>query len=172
MKDLVINFVGLQEGKHDFQFEITDEFFESIEYSEIPKGQVAVDLILEKKPGMMILNFTFKGFIQVTCDRCADNFNFPIDQQDKLVVKVGGKGEEGQSTEEVLFLAAGEYQLDLTHFIYETLQLTLPLKIVHPVDASGKSTCNQEIIKKLEQLSNSSNDKTDPRWDILKSFSN
>ncbi len=172
MKDFVINFVGLQEGKHDFQFEITDQFFESIDYSEIQKGEIKVDLLLEKKPGMMLLNFTFKGFVETTCDRCADNFNYPIDLQEKLVVKVGGKADDSGSLVEVIILAPQDHQLDLTHFLYESVKLALPLKIVHPDDTSGKSTCDPEVLKKLDELSGPSNNDTDPRWDKLKSFSN
>ncbi|MFM7022964.1 MAG: YceD family protein [Flavobacteriales bacterium] len=173
MKDFVINFVGLNEGKHDFQFEITDKFFESIDYSEIRKGAVLVDLLLEKKPGMMLLNFKLKGAVEVTCDRCADEFSYPIDQEEKLIVKVGGKADDsGSSAEEVIFLTSQEHQLDLTHFLYESVKLAIPLKIVHPDDASGKSTCNPEVLKKLEDLSGGNNNDIDPRWDKLKSFSN
>lgn len=172
MKDFVINFVGLPEGKHDFQFEITDKFFESIDYSEIRKGEIKVDLLLEKKPGMMILNFTLKGFVEATCDRCADDFNYPIDQQEKLVVKIDGKADDSSGTEEVMFLTTQDHQLDLAHFIYESVKLALPLRIVHPDDKSGKSTCNPEVLKKLDELSGANNNDTDPRWDKLKSFSN
>jgi len=53
--------------------------------------------------------------------------------------------------------------------------LSLPFKRVHPNDANGRATCNKEMIAKLKKhLVNEGKkeDKTDPRWDILKDLMN
>ena len=60
----------------------------------------------------------------------------------------------------------------VTHYIYEAITLSLPLKMVHPDDEEGYSTCNEEAIKALENLAPAENKDIDPRWDKLKSFKN
>ena len=49
LKDFIIPFVGLNEGIHDFTFNVDDKFFESFDYSEIKKGKVEVLLAWKNK---------------------------------------------------------------------------------------------------------------------------
>ena len=73
-KQFVIQFSGLKNGDHNFNFEVTDKFFEKIEYSEIKKGKVNVDVLLNKQENMLVFNFSINGFVNVICDRCSDPF--------------------------------------------------------------------------------------------------
>ena len=55
------------------------------------------------------------------------------------------------------------------HFIYETICLALPHRIVHPDDENGNSTCNPEVLKKLESMSQTEKpQEIDERWAALK----
>ncbi len=171
MKEFVINFVGLKEGKHDYSFNIDEKFFESLDYSIIEKGEVKLDLLLEKKPGVLLLNFNFKGYIDAICDRCGDSFQQAVDGTDHLTIKLNAAEHETES-EDVVLLNPQDNQIDIRHYIYEAITLSLPLKMVHPDDKEGNSTCNKEAIKALEKLAPQENKDIDPRWDKLKSFSN
>ncbi len=46
--EFLIPFVGLKIGKHLFDFEVGNSFFESMEYSIIEQGNVKVTLELDK----------------------------------------------------------------------------------------------------------------------------
>jgi uncharacterized protein len=50
-----IGISGLKEGRHKFNFEIEDKFFESFEASEIKEGCLSTDIELEKRTSHMDL---------------------------------------------------------------------------------------------------------------------
>ena len=66
----------------------------------------------------------------------------------------------------------GEYEVNIQQYIYETIVLAIPSKLVHPGVEDG--TLDSEILKKLEELSPKLKDKKekedeiDPRWNTLK----
>ena len=167
-KQFVIQFSGLNNGDHNFDFEVTDEFFEKIEYSEIKKGKVNIDVLLNKQENMLVFNFSIKGFVNVICDRCSYPFDIEVAGEKKLIVKFGD--ETYEETDEILIIPETDYQIDLYHYVYEYINLLLPVKKVHPEDSNGNSTCNPEVIKKLEELENQN--PTDPRWNELKKLKN
>ena len=167
MNDLgqfVIPFGGLKPGNHQYDFEIDDLFFDHFEFGEIKKGHVSVRLDLEKEAKLLVLNFHFRGNVEVPCDRCAEPFSLPVAGNDRLIVKSGsGYYEEN---EVVQVIPEGESQLDVSPFIYEFIHLLLPVRRIHPERRNGESTCNPEILKKLN-AEEKSND-PDPRWEALK----
>src|SRR5687768_16993551 len=117
-KEYIIQFVGLAVGKHEFEFEVTDKFFDNLDYSEIKHGNVKVDLTLLKQSAMMSLDFKISGTIKVSCDLCTEEFDFPITGEHKLAVKVGGS-DSGDEDDDIITVAANEHQLDLEQYIYE-----------------------------------------------------
>lgn len=163
--EFVIPFAGLSLGKHDFSFEISDSFFEAIEYSEIEKGRFQVNVTLEKHKTMLIFEFDIKGSAQVPCDRCLEEVTLPVGAQQRLIVKFGP--EEAGDNENITYIPANEYEIDITHYIYENIMLALPYSKVHE-----EGGCDPEVIKKLEELSTpeskSDDDEIDPRWSALK----
>src|SRR5688572_9641887 len=89
LKKFEIPFSGLNDGIHYFDFEINNDFFEAIDYSEIKKGKLKVGVELEKQSTLLILHFSIKGKVNVMCDRCTDYFDLPIEGNEQLVVKFG-----------------------------------------------------------------------------------
>lgn len=167
-KQFVIQFSGLNNGDHNFDFEVTDEFFEKIEYSEIKKGKVNIDVLLNKQENMLVFDFSIKGFVNVICDRCSYPFDIEVSGDKKLIVKFGEEAYE--ETDEIIIIPETDYQIDLYHYVYEYINLLLPVKKVHPKDSNGNSTCNPKVIKKLEELENQNSN--DPRWNELKKLKN
>lgn len=162
-----IDFQGLSEGEHEFIFNVDNAFFLSIEYSDIKEGLLKTTVVLTKKTQLLELNFKIQGFVNVICDRCLDEFKMPIDFEGQLFVKFSET--EHEDTDEVMYLMPEDYELDLAHYIYESIRLSLPLKCVHPDDEKGNSTCNPEMLNKIEKLKpdNSAEDLIDPRWSEL-----
>lgn len=168
-KEFNISFAGLKEGKHQFDFEIKDTFFETFEYDEVNDVSVHVNLSLEKKSTILELTFTSNGFVNVNCDLS----NEPYDQKIKgnlyLVVKFGE--DFNDESDEILILPYGEHQLNVAQYIYEMLVLAIPRKRIHPGVKDG--TLETATLKKLEELELKENKKfndgdIDPRWDQLK----
>lgn len=164
LKKLEIPFKGLLIGEHEYDFTISDSFFEAIEYSDIKHGDLSVHINLDKQSGMIVLNFSIQGAVTLPCDRCLEDFSFPIDAHEILIVKFGP--ERLEESDEVIVLPETDHSLQLWSFIYEYISLQIPYRKVHPDDENGNSTCNQELIEKIDQISKSNH--SDPRWDALK----
>lgn len=171
-----IPFVGLKQGKHTFDYQINNEFFEHFGFDEFNSANVKVDVVLEKKPTLMELIFTASGDVNVYCDLTNEPFDQEIEGELILVVKFGD--EFNDDNEELLILPHGEYQLDVAQYIYELVVVSVPLKRIHPgvLDGSLKS----EVLEKLEELRlkeadlNEIEEKEDidPRWNKLKNLLN
>ncbi len=167
-KEFLIQFIGLKQGKHQFEFEINKAFFDNFEFDEFNDVNVKVNVVLEKKSTMLELNFKHKGTVNVPCDLTNEDFDLPVKGKLNLIVKFGD--EYNDENEEILVVPHGEYQIDVSQYIYEMIVLSVPSKRVHPGVKDG--TLNPEILNKLEELAPKEEHKeetnTDPRWDELK----
>ena len=163
LKDFIITFSSLSLGNHSFDLEFDDKFFAQFEFSEIKRGKGTIQVELEKKERMLVFDIMIDGWVEVTCDRCLELFKYDIYTEERLFVKFGEAYEE--QSEDVIVIPEGSFEYDLTQFIYELINLALPIKIVHPDDEDGNSLCNPEIIARLESLKPKHD--IDPRWDSL-----
>lgn len=189
-REFVIPFIGLKIGSHTFEFDVSDSFFEEIEYSIIHKAKVHVELVLEKKETMMIGNFSCEGEVSTYCDRCNDPLIVPVKGAFRLIFKLGTEGVDDES---LIVLPPESFELDVTPYLYELITVSLPARMIHE-----NGECNEEMVGKLSQyLVNSDdededdddedyddddyddddfddedddlpNDDIDPRWSILK----
>ena len=164
LKEYTIQFVGLEPGNHQFEFEVNDSFFEHFEFSLIKQGMVNISVALEKMERMMIFTITLKGKVLVTCDRCTYEFYMPVSDSQKLIVKLGAEYEE--ESEDVVIIPETEYQFALAPYIYEYIHLALPARLIHPDDENGNSTCDPEMLRLLDMHNTSA--ASDPRWEALK----
>ncbi len=175
MKDLklfTIQYVGLKEGEHKFEYQIDKSFFDYFEFDDFNSVAVDVGLDFVKKSTLMQLHFKVNGSVNVNCDLTNEPYDEPIEGDIELVVKFGH--EYNDENEEILILPYGEYELCVAQYIYELIILSVPNKRVHPGVEDG--TLKSEILTKLEELSlgskkeqeNNDQSNTDPRWDSLK----
>ncbi len=164
LKEYTIQFVGLELGNHQFEFEVNDSFFEHFEFSQIHQAQIHVAVDLEKMERMMIFNISLEGKALVTCDRCTNEFYFPIADIQRLIVKLGA--EYLEESEDVVVIPETEYKFDLSPYIYEFVHLALPAQLIHPDDEEGNSTCDPEMLRLLEK--HTPTETIDPRWEALK----
>jgi uncharacterized metal-binding protein YceD (DUF177 family) len=167
----VIAYKGLKDGLHLFDFKVDDLFFETFENSEVGKGNADIHITLNKKPAILEFLFEVKGNVSVPCDRCLDPVDMDIEYEAPLYVKFGEDTHE--ETDELFIISEHETEIDLSQFIYEFIHLSLPYRRVHPDDENGNSTCNKEMLKRLEELSvNEVKTENDPRWNNLKDLFN
>ena len=164
LKQYILPFSGLSLGEHLYHYDIDEKFFVEFEYTEIDKASLSVDIKLEKQERMLVFDFNIKGTVNVMCHRCLDNFDFPIDVEERLIVKLGEEWIEEDVN--ILIIPEQENRFDVSSYIYEYIIVMLPFKITHPEDENGDSECNPEIIEKLNQLSQSA--PKDTPWDGLK----
>ncbi len=169
--EFLIPFIGLKLGKHQFDFQINKAFFDNFDYHEYDNCDIKVTVVLDKKSTILELSFKHKGTIYVPCDLTNEMFNLPIKGKIKLVVQFGENFNN--DNEELLILPHGEFQIDVSQYIYEMIVLSVPLKRIHPGIKNG--TLKTETLDKLTELSVKKAKKEvqqeeniDPRWDKLK----
>ena len=158
--------VGL--GKHKYSIFCDKEFFDLAEITEIIEGCLSLDIEMEKKETLLQFSFHFYGEVSLPCDRCLDPVSLPLDFSESLIVKFNSIGETNKE-EEMWTIPEKEYELDMFHFVYESIILALPSKITHAETLDGKSACNPEIIERLGKLVIKEMG-NDPRWDALKNI--
>ena len=166
LKEFNIPFVGLKEGKHLFQYEVDNTFFELYNYNEFEKSSINVALEFVKKSTLFELNFTASGTVNVPCDVTNEYFDLEITATLPLVVKFGQ--EYNDENEEILILAHEVYQFSVAQFIYEMIVLGIPSKREHPKVLDG--TMETEALEQLEIKEEKTVETTDPRWDKLKNL--
>ena len=161
---------GLKEGRHYFDFEISKEFFDQFEDSEIKEGRLNAVIEADKRSTHIDLSVKITGIITISCDRCLGVFLLPVDCESRLLVKFGQKHDE--SDPEIITIPADENELDLKQYFYESILLSLPIQRVHPDDKNGSSTCDPDMLDKLKEHIVNEEIETDPRWDDLKKLLN
>ncbi|MCK5068502.1 MAG: DUF177 domain-containing protein [Bacteroidales bacterium] len=160
---------GLEEGNHDFSFELDRKFFTLFEHPEIEDGNVLAEVILEKKPGVFALHFSLKGDVEVVCDRCLEKFMTGISTSQSIFVKTGDT--PGEIEDDVLMIGRDDHEIEVGQYLFEFIILALPYQKVHPEDSKGNSTCDPEMLKQLDAHRFKEPDQgenSDPRWDALK----
>ena len=150
------------------EYDLDKSFFDALDQTEVESGTLHVSLSIRKASGFFEFQFHTVGTVDITCDRCLDLMEQPIEADNRLVVKLGSTNSEDDDT---VIVDENEGILDTSWFIYEFIALAIPIQHVH---ATGK--CNPAMTKALEELSadrsgdEESNQAIDPRWEKLKNL--
>ena len=166
----IIPLLGRKEGRHTFDFEIGEAFFEEFEGSEITGACLLANVVMLKRSNHIDLTVTISGSVSICCDRCLDFFPQPLLSENRIILKYGRRDEEEDP--DIITIAPDEPEFDLKQHIYEYICLALPIKRVHPDDEAGNSTCNPEMLKKLNEHLIKEEKTEDPRWNELKKLMN
>jgi len=169
LRDFSIPFTGLKLGKHQFEFLITDAFFDEFEYSLVKKADLKCQVELEKQETMLILNFQINGTINANCDRCLAQYPQPVDIQEQQIAKFSD--EQGDEDDEIIILTKNDHEIDISGLVYEYINVALPLITVCS-DEGETPYCDKEMLESLNKLTtnNEEPEDIDPRWDALKKF--
>ena len=163
-----IPFTGLKLGKHQFEYHITDAFFNEFEYSLVKKADLKCLVELDKQETMLILNFDIKGSIFANCDRCLAQYPQPVIVREQQIAKFSG--EDDGDDEEIIILTKNDNEIDISGLIYEYITVAVPF--IKTCGNEGKTPyCDKEMLARLKDLSaNSEQSASDPRWEALKKF--
>lgn len=164
-----IPYTGLKLGKHQFEYDINDTFFDEFEYSLVKKADLKCKVELDKQETMLILTFVISGNIYPNCDRCLAQYAMPVDIHEQQIAKFSPEGtEEEDEDEEIIILTKNDHEIDISGLIYEYINVALPLTTVCS-DEGNTPYCDKQTLESLNKLTtNPDPDQTDPRWDALK----
>ncbi len=155
---------GLKIGIHQYQYTLDNAFFRHFEGSPIEEGLVEVQLQLDKRSDMLLLDFRFDGYSNAECDRCTAAIRLPIHDERQLVVKYGDA--EGEEEDEVVFISRDAPELNVARYLYEFAVLALPITNTYDCQNDPVPPCNFDVLKYL--ANDTGEQKPNPVWDALK----
>jgi len=143
----------------EYELEVDDSFFTHFEYGEVEKGDLMAKVGVTYSSRQVKLNLYLKGNVELTCDRCLDTYIKELDASYILYGKFGHSTD--QDDIDVLWIPEDKHYIDLLPVLFDYINLSLPLKKIHPDDEEGNSTCNVEMINRLEDLGINNEEETE-----------
>lgn len=167
-RDYDIAFVGLKPGVHEYDYEVNDKFFEAYQEQDFRNCKANIKLTLDKKNGFMLLKFEIGGNLEITCDRCGSNV-LPLNLWDEfnIVVKLVEDPDAMNEQEEdpdVYYISRGESHLHVADWIYEFVNLSIPMQRRCSEEEIGSDFCNKEALDLLKKMDNPPQTAENPIW--------
>ncbi len=157
---------GLNNGPHEYDFNIDESFFQCFPESPIKDGNVSVHFIFDKHPDMYTMTFQLEGTVKTACDRCLEEFDLPIEADEMLLVKFDEKEWEDA---DIIYILKDTPRLNVARYIYEFINLAVPIAKTHD-DADEE--CDPEMLKFLQQGSQDEPNVSSSVWESLKGLQN
>jgi uncharacterized metal-binding protein YceD (DUF177 family) len=173
-REFEIAFVGLKPGIHEYNYVINDKFFEIFQQQDFHNCEANVRLLLDKKSSFMLLKFEIGGSLEVTCDRCSNNLPLELWDEFNITVKMVEEPElmNGQEDDpDVYYISRSESHIDVSNWIYEFINLSLPMQKTCNYEKMNGPYCN-EIARELLQRSqpDETKEEQNPIWKGLEKF--
>jgi len=173
-REFEIAFVGLKPGIHEYSYEITDKFFEAYQQQDFSNCHATVKLSLDKKTGFMLLKFEIGGTLEVVCDRCNNYLPLQLWDEFNITVKMVEEPEllnEQEDDPDVYYISNGEGHIDVANWIYEFINLSIPMQRTCSFEKMDGPHCNPAARDLLKKLSNAEKEKKEnPIWKGLEKF--
>lgn len=170
-----IAFVGLKPGVHEFNYEITDRFFEAFQQQDFSNCQANVKLFLDKKSSFMLLRFEIGGSLLVSCDRCYNDLQLELWDEFNVTVKLVDEPDvmnEEEGDPDVLYVGRNQSHVNIENWIYEFINLSIPMHKTCGENNSQGQQCNDDALKMLDKLEGEQAPSPDvnPIWKGLEKF--
>jgi uncharacterized metal-binding protein YceD (DUF177 family) len=172
-REYEIAFVGLRPGIHVYEYRIDDKFFVQYGGQDFTNCQANIKLTLDKNTGFMQLKFDVDGTVEAVCDRCGNPLLLQLWDEFNIIVKIVDDPEvmnEQEEDPDVYYIARGESHLHLVDWIYEFINLSIPLQKMCKENDKGESTCNKEVLEQLKKMEPQTIKDTNTVWKGLERF--
>jgi uncharacterized protein len=171
MRAFKINIIGLSNKDHQFDFQIGDEFFRHYGQGNglVSEGKLTAEVLLDKRETLIESRFLISGTVKLICDRSLDPFEYSVKIDKKVIFKYGDTEEE--LSDEIIMILRDADSLELGQYMYEFINLEIPMKKLHPRyqgepddDSPGRIIYTSGDTTKDDEAG----DDIDPRWEKLK----
>ncbi len=173
-REYEIAFVGLKPGVHLYEYKVEDKFFIPYGEQDFSQCDATVKLYLDKKSGFMQLKFDIDGSIQAGCDRCGNTLPLQLWDEFNIIVKMVDEPEilnEQEEDPDVYYIGRNESHLMVADWIYEFVNLSIPLQKTCSPEEMGGPKCNKEVLEKLKKMEeDATKDSTPTIWKGLEKF--
>lgn len=172
-REYEIAFVGLKPGVHEFDYQIDERFFEDFNEQDFRNCNAQVKLLLEKNNSFMMLRFEMGGSVEVTCDRCNSDLPMQLFDEFTITVKMADNPEELNNEEDdpdVYYISRGESHLDVKAWIYEFINLSIPMQKTCSYENMDGPYCNKAAREVLKRMEPDKTEQANPIWKDLQKF--
>jgi uncharacterized metal-binding protein YceD (DUF177 family) len=177
----------LRATNYQFDYVLGDDFFKCVNGTEVSQGNVNVSLSVVQASSAFELDFHIDGVVTVTCDRCLDEMEIPMEAENRLIVTFGETYAE--MSDKHIVISEEEGFINVAWYMYEFIALAIPVKHVHEPGGCNemmalklRELCVDEIAEDVDDLGEISGDDntdpvsgenhkpTDPRWEVLRNL--
>ena len=110
-----IDLKGMKTDEQCLEFDLDDDFFKTLNTSEVNRGALHVSVSIRKMTGFYELLFHAEGTVIVPCDLCLDDMEQPINTDNRLLAKLGT--ETNTEDDDVVIVDENEGILDTAWLI-------------------------------------------------------
>lgn len=149
--EYIIPFSSYSPGSHEFEFEVTDRFFEDFPEGGLSEADLKIWVTMIREEQVLEFVIRIGGTVSLACDRCLEDYTQRLDASYRLFARHRRGPTEDEP--DVLWILHGEHQVNLAQHFYEYIMLSLPMKHVHPDREDGSEGCNPEMLALLKNYS-------------------
>jgi len=160
---------------HKFAFELGRAFFEQFDPTGefIADGDLHANVTLIKTERVITIDSHITGTVRLTCDRSLDEYDHPLDVENKLLVRYSDEAKE--LDDDVLQITPDTLELNIAQHLYDYIGLALPMKKLHPRfqnEADDDPDATTKLIFSTRPVGEGPDDDepADPRWAALKNL--
>lgn len=169
-----IDLLKLDQGENTLSWRLDSAFFAAFNGSLIEKGDILVNLSMERQDRVFRSSLQVKGEVISTCDNCLEDIPLSIERSLDFVVKLTDVPTDDDVDREVYYVVNNDPTFYVSQHIYDLVHLALPLRKTCE-DPGNTSYCNTDLLDKMnadDEEENNGDGGTDPRWDKLKDLFN
>ncbi|GHB51758.1 YceD family protein [Mongoliitalea lutea] len=178
LRNYNIDIVKLREGDHAFSFDVSGEFFEFFEATEwVKDAQISTSAKLKKTSAVIEVDFNIRGTVRLICDRSLEEFDYPLELDEKVIYKYGAAEQE--LSEDLFIITKDTPSINVAQLLYEYILIAIPAKKIHPdyedemddedfegdgvyVYIDGEDSFEEDTPEETKEEK-----EVDPRWAIL-----
>ena len=164
-----IDIYNLKNGEHQYTFDIDDQFFSYFGDFLTEHGKGEAGITVDKTDHLINVLFDIDVKVELTCDRTLEQFEYPIQKQEKLIFKYGE--EEKELDADIIMITRETQRINLGRHLFDYIGLSIPYKKLHPRFA-GEDKEQDELIFQTRSDEEENTNAEDPRWEALKKLKN
>ena len=103
----------------------------------------------------MLLRFEVGGTLEVVCDRCGNKLPLQLWDEFEVLVKMTDDPEVMNAEEEnpdVFYISRTESHLHVKEWIFEFINLSIPMQRMCSESEMGGVFCNKEVLARLAEM--------------------
>jgi uncharacterized metal-binding protein YceD (DUF177 family) len=131
------------------------KFFAAYGEQDFIDCEASIKLSLEKNNGFMLLKFDIDGKAEVVCDRCGNNLSKQLWDEFNIIVKMVENPDvmnEKEEDPDIYYISRGESHLHVADWLFEFVNLSIPLQKLCDENEAGEPQCNKEVLAQLKQM--------------------